>query len=204
LSFMAHPDRAEVISILPIDPSVSPAIRGTLIGSSLQAMRQREQSEEYFAALEPEFREGIETLVPQSWVEMPLAYAHYRALDTVVRASEDVLAIGRAVGDRFQSSYVATLIRGLKASGIVDPLRVLTRAPSVSERIFRGGGVRVVRVGPKDADVEFTGVPLCEMRYFRWGFAGVIQGGLMLVAKTVYVTPVQTSPTSMKVKVSWV
>lgn len=205
---MAHPPgtdaSAELIADLPVDASLEPAIRGTLIGSSLQAMRQRALSQAYFEVLDPAHREGIETLTPQSWVEMPLAEAHYRAMDRLITDNDEVMAIGRAVGDRVQKSYVATLIRGLKATGAVDPALVLSRAPSISKRIFRGGGVRVTREGPKDVRVEFIGVPLCAISYFRWGFAGVIQGGLQLVVRRVYATPRQTSGTSMAVTVSWV
>ncbi|MBP7682339.1 MAG: hypothetical protein KBB95_10615 [Deltaproteobacteria bacterium] len=193
-----------VIANLEVDTTVSPAIRGTLIGSSLQAMRERSLNDDYFAVLDPMHHEAIRTLVPQSWVEMPLAMAHYRAMDTLITSNEEVLAIGRAVGDRVQKSYIATLIRGLKATGAVDPARVLSRAPSISERIFRGGGVKVLRDGPKDISVHFIGVPLCAVRYFRWGFGGVVQGGLELVVRRVYVTPRQTSETSMALKVSWV
>ena len=192
------------VANLAVDTSVTPAIRGTLIGSSLQAMRERDLNDAYFATLDPSFHEAIRTFTPQSWVEMPLAQAHYQTMDKLVPHDDEVVAIGRAVGDRVQKSYIATLIRGLRATGAVDPVRIMSRAPSSSQRIFRGGGLKVTQTGPKDVVVEFLAVPLCSVRYFRWGFAGVIQGGLQLVTRQVYVNPRQTSDNSMVLKVSWV
>jgi hypothetical protein len=167
-------------------------------------MRERGLNDAYFAALDPSHHEGIRTFTPQSWVEMPLALAHYRAMDTLISNNDEVVAIGRAVGDRVQKSYLATITRALRATGAVDPARLIARAPSVSQRIFRGGGLRVLQTGPKDVTVEFIAVPLCAIRYFRWGFAGVVQGGMQLVTRRTYVTPRQTSDTSMVLAISWV
>lgn len=194
----------EILVPLPASFSLATDVRGTVLGTSLQAVRDRKLEERYFQLLPNAHHDGIRNLVMQSWIPMDLAMAHYRVMNELIRDPAEVRAIGRTVSDRVQKSYVMTLVQGLKASGVVHPGRILQRMPSVYERMSRGGACAVWRLGPKDARVELHGMPLAVIPYYRLGVEGIFEGGLSLAARAVRVSNKALSETAVAFSISWV
>jgi len=192
--------------LVPLPRRVRPAghVRGTLLGSSLHALRERGLEAQYYERLPEEHREDMMALVAMSWVEVPLALAHYRTMQALISDPIEQRAAGMRVGDRIQKSYLSTVIAALRATGAVTPRRLLARMPTIWARMFRGGAVGVVDVGPKDVEVTATGVALFEVPYFRHGWEGVWESGLGLSARKVYVTARDHGPDRMTIRVAWV
>ncbi len=180
--------------------------RGTLLASSTQGVRERGLQQEYFEALDPRYHEAIRGLVPGTWLPVELAAAHYAAIDTLGLAPEQQWDMGRRVAERVQHSWVGTVIRGLKASGAVTPVQVLTRFQNAWDRLFEGGGSEVVQTAPKDIRVEAHGMHLAPGAYFKNAWCGMFESTLELVAKKVYVRQLARyeGPTTCAFDISWV
>lgn len=181
-------------------------VRGTLLASSVQGVKDRGLNESYFAELPAEHHDAIRGLVPSTWLPLEVAQAHYRAVDRLPLTSADHWAMGRRVAERVQHSWVGTIVRGLKASGAVTPVQVLERFQNAWDRLMDGGGAsRVVQTGPKDIRVECYGIPLAEGNYFRAAWCGMFESTLGLVARKVFVRELvrYRSPTSCGFAISW-
>ena len=50
----------------------------------------------------------------------------------------------------------------------------LQRVDGSWARMFRGGGIQLVRVGQKEARIDLLGSPLFDITYFRVAFRGLL------------------------------
>ena len=76
----------------------------------------------------------------------------------------------------------------------------------VFSRSIRGGGVRAVRIGPEDVRVDFVGLPLATIPYFRIAYRGFIQAGCEFFARRVVVAELHAflSATTLGYRIAWV
>lgn len=181
-------------------------VRGTLLASSVQGVRERGLTETYFEELPAEHHDAIRGLVASTWIPIEVAEAHYAAIDRLPLNAGDHWAMGRRVAERVQHGWVGTVVRGLKASGTVTPANVLARFQQGWDRLMDGGGAsRVVQTGPKDIQIECYGIPLATSTYFRHAWCGMFESTLELVARKVFVRELvrYRSPTSCAFAISW-
>ena len=188
-----------------LTPSVT-EVRGTLLSSSLQMMRDRVLLDAYHAALPARHHEAIAALIPGTWLPIDVAHAHYAAIDTLGLSDADVLSIGRGVGERIQNGHLGTILRGARNLGGIDPWTIIARTDMLWNRVFRGGEAAAFKLGPKDARIEFVGIPIADVHYFRVGMQGIIEAALALSARKVYVRVHHgmRGPESMAYSVSYV
>lgn len=181
-------------------------VRGTVFSSSLQMVREEGLYETYLDALPAEYHTAISSLIPTEWLSVELAYAHYQALDILNLPRERIIEIGRSVGDRVQGSYLGTLVRGARSLGTITPFTILERVDALLARVMEGGEVACFRMGEKDARIEFAGVSLARLEYFREGMNGIISAGLELTTRRVFVEtrPGNYGPDSVSYRVSFV
>ncbi len=68
-----------------------------------------------------------------------------------------------------------------------------------------GGGIRVLKVGPKEARVELAGFPACRYRYCRIGLRGVLTGMTEMFCTKAHVSelPVWTDDSGV-MRIAWV
>ncbi len=126
----------------------------------------------------------MQSLVVGEWLPMSLALAHYGAIEELGLPANQARDNGRRVAARVQTTYLATMIKGL--GGGMTPWTILARAQSVIDRLLRRATVALFQVGPKDARLEIHGARIAAFGYVRGGWAGMIEGGLDLVARKVY------------------
>jgi hypothetical protein len=179
-------------AIIPFSgpPELTPTVtevRGTLLSSSLQMLRDRGLRDAYFDALPGEHHGAIEGLVPGIWLPVEVAHAHYAAIDTLGLSDADILDIGRNVGERIQNGHIGTILRGARNLGGIDPWTILGRTGALWQRVFRGGEAAAFKLGPKDARLEFVGIPIAEVHYFRVGMQGIVEAALSLSARKAYI-----------------
>jgi hypothetical protein len=182
-------------------------IRGAMVVTSIAIARELNKETDYFAALSPAHREQVRLVVPQDWIPVSLAIAHYEAMEAAFPMPSDQVRNGRIGAARTQKAYVSTIIRMLGASGTVGLPAVLKRLPSVVDRMARGGGSQAVyRTGPKDLRVELEGYEVLRSAYARNGWQGMFEGTLSLIAPRLYVrqdTSYQTD-SRMALSIAWV
>jgi hypothetical protein len=201
--------RVEEILIAP--PAVDKAgtvthVRSTLILSSVQSLRAHSLYEHYIGLLDPGMRETIESLIAGAWLPVETALKHYRACDALGLTLANEIALGHEVGSRIQGSLLGLLVKGAKSTG-ATPWTGLGYLDRLWERVFSGGGgVGVVRLGPKDARAQLMGLPLFSVPYFRHAFRGTLLAGVELFCAKAYLHELgrERPEVSFSFRVSWV
>jgi len=196
----------ELVARYPAGEATAPLrrVRSTLICSGIVELRERGLFDTYAATLEGEAREVLVNSIAGIWLPVDIAMKHYAAVDSLGLTEADAFQIGSAAGRRIQESALQTLVR-LAAGAGTTPWTVFQVYESLWKRIMDGGGFAVSRVGPKDALIEYRGMPPCQFSYFREAFRGANHSGIGLFAKTVYVheLPKRRSASGMVLQCSW-
>jgi hypothetical protein len=180
-------------------------VRTTLLVSSLQSVRKRNLTDRYLELLPVEHHAMMQSMIAGQWTAMKLAESHYATCDALGFSETAAHQIGTEVGDRIQGTFLAAMVRMVGTVG-VTPWTALSHAQTLFERVFRGGGgLSVVKRGPKDARVHFVGVPLCRFRYYRGALAGVFEAAADLFCRKSYAKEVAGSATKTSVAfhISW-
>lgn len=169
--------------------------RSTWLMSSMQALRDRGHLDAYFQQLDRSMHDTMRGLVIGVWVPMSLARTHYEACDRMQLGTNEQIALGRAVSDRAQGAMLGTVVRMAKGAG-VTPWTVLPQYRRLFERGVRGGGISVVKLGPKEARIDIVRCELFEIPYFRIAFRGILQGIAGLFCRVSFIHDVPTSTQS--------
>ena len=167
-----------IAHLSPLKPASH--VRSTLLQSSLNFLRDRGHYDAYLARVSPQYRDTIVSALAPSWLPIEVGVAHYRACDALPLSSDERIAIGEAVGDRIQGTFMRTLVQAARTAG-VTPWTLFKRFDRMWERLFQGGSVEVTQVGPKDLTVEVRGAQVSQFAYFRTGFTGVVRAGFKFV-----------------------
>jgi hypothetical protein len=183
---------------------VTTQFRSTWLSSSLRALRERKLIDQYLAYLPEEHHEAVLTTVVGVWLPSAIAVAHYEACDRLGLTEAEQLSIGSEVGKHAQGTVFSVAVNLAKGAG-VTPWTLLARLPGVWERIWVGGGVAIVKLGPKEARVEIGGWQCSRVSYTRVAMRGVIAGLVDLFSAKAYVrqlTPLCTALT-LGYRISW-
>jgi hypothetical protein len=195
----------EVIVPLPGPRERIPAtkqVRSTLIASSQRAVRDRGRFDEYLKLVDSRWREPLTIAVAGTWLPIDAAMAHYRACDGLLFSLAEQQQIGREVGDRLHGTFLGTIIRSAKTVG-VSPWTPLANAQKLYARVFDGGAVSVLRVGPKEADIEMVRNALLGVGYFRNALRSLWQVAMEFFCTRVYVRETTRTDDSACVRVAW-
>jgi hypothetical protein len=167
--FRANPSRMGIATM----------VRSTLVAASIDSLRARGLHDRYVGRLAEAERGELATVIGGAWIPMSLAVAHYRACDSLRLCVGEQLDIALKVGMHLHGTFLGAMLRMARTVG-VTPWGALAYTDKLYERLFRGGGIAVTRVGPKDARVDMVGNPLCQTEYFRVGLRGVFEAALRL------------------------
>jgi hypothetical protein len=178
-------------------------VRSTLLASSLKTTRSRGLYERYLEHVPVAHRDAILNAVAGSWLDIEVAAAHYRALDALDLPVADQVAMGGAVGDTINGTFLRTVVHLARNVGIT-PWTALKQYTKLWERLFDGGDVEVDKLGPKEALVQMHGLPLFSIQYIRLALRGMHQTGFMLFCNRCYMTDLGSTPTSHAYRAAWV
>lgn len=196
---------AENEVILPFPARTHPvrAIRSTVIVGSFAVLRERGLFDAYAAALPAESREILVHMVAAAWIPMDLAMTHYAACDSLDLPPDTIAEMGRGVFDRIRGTLLGTTVRMARGAG-VTPWTVLPHLQRFWDRAYQGGGLSVIKVGPKEARGEVVQARLCDSIYFRHALRGLLVGVLELFCQKAYVSllPVRASA-SIAYQMQW-
>lgn len=183
---------------------VTTRFRSTWLSSSLRALRERELLDRYLSNLAPEYHEPVLSTVVGVWLPAEIGVAHYEACDRLGLGEPEQVAIGAEVGTHAQGTVLSVAVSLAKDAG-VTPWTILTRLPTVWHRIWIGGDVAVIRLGPKDCRLEVAGWPCSAVRYTRVAMRGVVGGLVQLFSAKAYVRELPRLCTHLTLgyRVSW-
>jgi hypothetical protein len=183
---------------------VAQRFRSTWLSSSIRSLRERQLFDLYLTYLPSEYREVVVTSVVGVWLPIEVAIAHYRACDALRLPTVEIVSIGREATTYVHGTLLATFVRLAKGAG-VTPWTVLSRIQELWDRIWMGGGVSVVKLGPKEARVEIAGWPCAASPYCRVAVRGVVPAIAELFSTKSYARdlPHLYGPTSVGIVLSW-
>lgn len=160
-------------------------IRSTLITASLDALRRHGHFDRYQKLLPREERDVVLSCVAGVWLPIQVGIAHYTACDSLSLSADAIATMGSDVSERVQASFLATLAKLAKTAG-VTPWTGLLQFQRLWDRVLDGGGVAVVKLGPKDARIDVVELPLIDIPYFHKAFRAFIVTGCQMFASRVY------------------
>jgi hypothetical protein len=191
-----HPDGASVTHI-----------RGTLLVNSVTNLKLVGLYDTYAALLAPTDRERITTAIAASWQPVEVASAHYAACDQLDRDDLNKRA-GEMMATQLANTFLASAIRTSRAAGVQCMWSLLQQYGRLYNRLFRGGGVTLLQLGPKDVVVESHGFPMARSRYFATALLAYSQAlATTFAGKAAYVRAVRPRtphPHSTAMAFSWV
>jgi hypothetical protein len=179
-------------------------LRSTWVTGSLEALKRRGLFDRYLDALPRAHHQEILSIVAGVWLPVRLAIVHYGACDAMGLSVPEKLELGSEVAAFANRSYVAYVAQVARAAG-VTPWVVLEALPKLWQRGWRGGNVRIHKVGPKDARVEIRPWPLARFSYNRVATRGIISGLMKPLSNVVYVTELtrECSRDALIYRVAW-
>jgi hypothetical protein len=160
-------------------------VRSTLVQSSLQTLRENGLFERYVELLPREFHERVLLTLAPTWLPTEVALAHYACCDRLGLSDAELESFGEAVARRIMGTFLGTMLRSSRNVGS-SPWIPLRNYDKLWARVFDGGGVIVMKTGPKDALVDTYGVPMYALKYFRVGHQGLARGTLGMFAHKVF------------------
>jgi hypothetical protein len=165
--------RGEIL--IPHDEDFQPlvAVRNTVLQASLGELRTAGYYERYAANIEPAVLEELASNLAPGWVPIDLADAHYQACDRMGLSADELQRIGQAVGVRVRQTSI--IVAGNKTSDApVDVWKIVDQLHRAWKRVYQGGSVQIVRLGPKDELIELRGHSLYRHNYFRFASLAAI------------------------------
>ena len=163
--------------------------RSTIVLGSIASLRHAGHFDRYAAALAPEHRDQLLHAVAGTWIPVEVARSHYGACEALGLSPDEEVGLGRSIFERTGETMFGTILRLAKGAG-VTPWTLLPHLQRFWERGYDGGGLRVTRIGPKEARVELTQCSLVEVRYFRNAARGLLGAVLQLFCTRAYLQEV--------------
>jgi hypothetical protein len=177
---VSHSERTE---IRPVS-----AVRGMWICTTQQIYRQRDLFERYVAALPAALRTRLPSTLATEWVPADVVIAHQIASDSLGLSEEECELLGYEAAERTLRPSLAALLVRAAAALSSSPWTVLGQAHRLWTAAARGGGVRVVRLGDREAQLEIVGFgPFVPTRYARQSLRGILRAALTPFANQVLV-----------------
>jgi hypothetical protein len=178
--------------------------KSTWLSASLEIMRERRLMEPYLEKLPKQFHDPILHSIAGVWLPAEVIVEHYRACDQLGLSLPEQVAGGKAILNRLQKTIFSMGFRAAREAG-VTPFNVLKQLPANWDREWKGGGVGIFKIGPKDARVEMLGFAGAAIPYCRNGLRGVVMGLCELVCTKAYAQEIRElcTPTSVAFRVAW-
>ena len=177
-------------------------VRGSLIASSLETLRQLALFDRYIVHLPREHHDQILYLVAASWIPIDVAMAHYAACEEMQLSETELHEIGAYVSKRIMGTFLGTLMR--TAGSVIAPGSALKHYPRLWDRLLMGGSCSVSMMGKKDARIESRGVSMFRYRYFRIAYTGLIRGAATVFRSNVNTRIRNVTDNSLTIDMQWV
>lgn len=191
-------------AILDFPPRLAPIrhMRSTVILGAMAAVKDAGHFEKWRDAIPQEPRDMFLQMVAGVWIPIETAMVHYRACDALQLPPEAEVRLGAAVFERINGTIFATASRLANEAG-VTPWAVLQRLQRFWDRAFDGGGVQVVRVGPKEAHAELIQCAVADSHFFRNALRGNVTAMLQLFSRKAYVHERAHAPGTLSLRMQW-
>ena len=199
------PPRAEVVAAYPVSIAPVRNVRSTLIMGAIASITKAGYYDAWYAGIPPQARGELLQMVAGVWVPVGTALAHYRACDSLGLSPDAEAKLGAATLERVRGTLLGTMLRVANTAG-VTPWTLLAQLQRFWNRAFDGGGIQVLRLGPKEARADLVQNVLTETHYHRNALRGLLASVLQLFCQKAYVNERRgpREPGTMSTRVQWV
>jgi hypothetical protein len=161
--------------VIPHDPTRGPvtAVKSMLVQFSVAQVKYYGYFERYAQFIAPGLPEDLLSRLASSWLPVELVMAHYEACDKLGLSANEVARLATRVGEHLQErSYVSAAKKGRPRDfDLWTEIPVLHR---MWDRLYQGGSVQVVKMGPKHQILELRGFPMNRVAYYRHAQIAVV------------------------------
>jgi len=180
-------------------------VRGSLVVSSLQALRELGHFERYRALLPAARRDQLLSCPPNCWLPLEVAELHYAACDGLALSEAATRAVGEAVSQRIMGTFLGTMMRsGRSVDALPSPWIPLRQYGRICDRLLDGGSHVVTALGPKEALIETSGMSLLRFRYVHNAMLGIASGAAGLFAKRCTTSELPSAdPEQIRISLHW-
>ena len=176
----------EVILAYPARVTPVRSVRSTLLLAVRSTLQENGLYDAYCDAIPPVHRVLILQTVAGVWIPIDAAMVHYRALDSLLLSTEAQMRLGGATFERIRGTLLGTMIRFANDAG-VTPWTLLPQLQRFWNRAFDGGGLQIVKVGPKEALARCIQAEMSDSPYFRNALRGLLKAAVGLFSAQAYV-----------------
>jgi len=194
----------EVILPMPSPVVVARHARSTILMASVGSIRDLGRFDEYVVHLPEAHRELLLDAVAAVWIPIDVAFSHYSACDALNLPVDQQVQNGRVIFDKNRGTLLGTVVRMATQSGMT-PWNVFPHLQRFWERAYDGGGVRIVKLGPKEARLELVAVRVTDSRYYRNALRGLVMAVTEMFCRKAYATetPGQRGAGTVSYRVQW-
>ncbi len=180
-------------------------VRGSVLLSSVTALRARGYGTAYLDLLDPRHHAAMMSPVPDAWLPIDLAVAHYDACERLGLAPHVIDEIGAESG-RFQNRTFLSVLAAISRESGMTPWGALANANTLGARTWTGSSFSVVKLGPKEARLEWIQQPMARYPYFRRAFGAFTSAICGHFAQAFYTRelPAVAPATEAVYRLSWV
>lgn len=158
-------DPREIIHAFPAAIAPLSAVRNVVIQASLAELKKHGHYDRYTTLIAPaSLAQLLDLAIAPSWIPVQLALDHYDACERLQLNESQFEELGRSVGDRVQDVALVTTKGVTDGRDLWQSVHALHR---MWPRLFQGGAVQVVKVGPKALIMEERGFSLNRFHYYR-------------------------------------
>jgi hypothetical protein len=195
----------EVVLAFPARLNPVRHVRSTLLMGTMTALKNAGHLEAWCRALPPAHRDVLLRAVAGTWIPADTAMAHYVACDSLGLSADVEAQLGGATFERVRGTLLGTMLRMVNSAG-VTPWTLLAQLQRFWDRAYDGAGLQVVRVGPKDAQLELAQCQFTDTHYHRNALRGVFRELLRLFCQQAYVQErkAHRAPGTYSVRAQWV
>jgi len=182
-------------------------MRGTLLVNSLDNLRALGVYERYLELLPRSHSDVIPYTIAASWIPIELALVHYETCEGLGLDEVQLKQVGEMMAKRVADTFLNTVLRATRNAGVESIWLALSHNHRLLERMYQGGGMTILRTGPKDLIMENTGLPIVTSRYWRAAYVHYMNAICSMFTKVTYVKlarPRVPHPHSVAIAGSWV
>jgi hypothetical protein len=178
-------------------------VRGTVLLSSMFALRELGLFDDYRKRLADAAASDVLGVMAGAWAPLETAFAHYRACEAIGLNPSTQLEIGKIAGKRACGAMLGTAVRFSRFAG-ATPWTLMRGGDRIWKRAYDGGGMRILRVGDRDALVETYKNPLLlELAFCRNSFRGFCVALYGLVSDQISMREARVTRDQVDFRATW-
>jgi hypothetical protein len=180
------------------------AVRSTVLLTAQRALRARGLFDRYLDEVEPAYRDEMRAMTAGGWLPIGVAMAHYWACERLALPRDVIESIGEESGHVLSQTVLAAVAKLAKEAG-ATPWLALPLTNKLMARTWQGGSCGVFKIAPKEARLEWIGIPPAEVPYYRIAFGAFFRGVMAMFARVVFVRelPKLCTKTTLGYRLSW-